>query len=951
MTSALLFAACGLASAPANWLLCRPDWDQVAAFGIQDWASADGVTAPMLSTLIMGEMRTGVLSSPAFAAPRELTLWVAGHSHKKKNEVRLVRAASGEVLRREPAPGTNEAQRITWDLTGVAGSEVALEIVDGDDGSGWAWIAVGRVTPDVAPMPTTGGGLPKGWSERPFEETGLRTACGIPYLHRPGSPTGGEGGVLRMSVPRVRARYAYVFTGEHRPDSANPAWGGGDSAQNFFIGDRAGDLVLSYASGREDVIPLVFGYTMWWREPYGFAPAPFSTDKDARALLDEALCVANGAEAWKGDGLPFFVRIALRKEPVVAITLRDDPAKAGHTLLQGVTFGNATAWEDAEGVEPVSGGDMEAALSTWLEGHTLRGTTPYPNARRRAVAALADLLYTYPDEVAHRRIASAVPKFDGSAWDGPSIRFYGPPEAELLTRTFYDSAQELLRRIEPNGMVHESAPDAPNFGGFGTWRPDLAPFHGAAYTRNRSMAVLSLLGFQQQCEDVLRFFDRWIMYFPESYPALQIDGKPVPGHSTVIANKPHVYFDELRHAGWPTRYTSRDFGNPENDGHGFLMLGHWRAWLKAGRMPEWVRERWQPLREAADYIPWCLENPELSFSQHGLLYSESEAGMNAVTLYCNVPCYYGLLACAEMAEAVGKTDAAARWRATAEGMYEAMETYFTAQDESGDVWDPAKAGSWGYSQGVFAPLFFGADYFGWDAASLLPGDWRGRTLRSYEAALERMQPKYCAPQGFGYGQCYYAQMALLFDHMAEADPMLRWLARFCYSPGLPNPHRVPEGATIAGDYSVWRRWGDLGNLYQMNEATYTVQVMVGVDDMDSHVLRLMPRVPSSWHGLDVVRYPAQALSNGTPKTIHMEFTLRHRPQKQRLAMELAGDRPVDHLRLRLGPLPQGAGNIAVYRDRKEIPFERVDSGDSQWVWVALEAFNSSKTLFTVEWDG
>lgn len=91
------------------------------------------------------------------------------------------------------------------------------------------------------------------------------------------------------------------------------------------------------------------------------------------------------------------------------------------------------------------------------------------------------------------------------------------------------------------------------------------------------------MGFTSKVNAAVDYFDRWMMYFPNSYPELQLGGKPVPGHASVIANKPLIYFDVLRKVGWATKYKTHDFGNGENDGHGMLMLSRWRTWLKQGK--------------------------------------------------------------------------------------------------------------------------------------------------------------------------------------------------------------------------------------------------------------------------------------------------------------------------------------------------------------------------------
>ena len=47
------------------------------------------------------------------------------------------------------------AQAVTWDLSAAAGRRGTLEIVDGDTGTGFAWLAAGRFNPPVVPLPQT----------------------------------------------------------------------------------------------------------------------------------------------------------------------------------------------------------------------------------------------------------------------------------------------------------------------------------------------------------------------------------------------------------------------------------------------------------------------------------------------------------------------------------------------------------------------------------------------------------------------------------------------------------------------------------------------------------------------------------------------------------------------------------------------------------------------------
>ena len=104
------------------------------------------------------EKLTGVLRSKPFAAPETLSFWVCGHrghhglaAIHENNFVRLVDAKTGKELHRVYPPSADVAQRFEWNLSGIKGRSVHLEVVDGDNnpiGKGYAWLAVGRFAPE-----------------------------------------------------------------------------------------------------------------------------------------------------------------------------------------------------------------------------------------------------------------------------------------------------------------------------------------------------------------------------------------------------------------------------------------------------------------------------------------------------------------------------------------------------------------------------------------------------------------------------------------------------------------------------------------------------------------------------------------------------------------------------------------------------------------------------------
>ncbi len=130
----------------------RVTWMDAAG---KDWAfqprgCADGQETQLISSHALGEKYTGVLSSEAIVSPKHLSFWLAGHDGvpdnppQRLNLVRLVNTATGEVIHTAYPPRNDQAQLVQWDLSSCAGQPVRVEVVDGDGGDAYAWLAVGR---------------------------------------------------------------------------------------------------------------------------------------------------------------------------------------------------------------------------------------------------------------------------------------------------------------------------------------------------------------------------------------------------------------------------------------------------------------------------------------------------------------------------------------------------------------------------------------------------------------------------------------------------------------------------------------------------------------------------------------------------------------------------------------------------------------------------------------
>lgn len=122
---------------------------------VQIRKSAEGREIAVLSSLVRssrrGEEGTGVLRSRDFDMPERLRFPLCGHRGSptaeahEKNYVSLRDVVSGEELFRAFPPRSDVARVVEWGRPDLVGRKVSLEVVDGDEGKAYAWLAVGEV--------------------------------------------------------------------------------------------------------------------------------------------------------------------------------------------------------------------------------------------------------------------------------------------------------------------------------------------------------------------------------------------------------------------------------------------------------------------------------------------------------------------------------------------------------------------------------------------------------------------------------------------------------------------------------------------------------------------------------------------------------------------------------------------------------------------------------------
>ena len=106
-----------------------------------------------------GEQFTGILRSPNFTLPARFQFYLAGHdgypdkAPQGKNFVRLRLAGNNTIIATARPPRNDTAQIRTWNLDAHAGQKAYLEIVDGDTGDAYAWLAAGRFPEQTLQLP------------------------------------------------------------------------------------------------------------------------------------------------------------------------------------------------------------------------------------------------------------------------------------------------------------------------------------------------------------------------------------------------------------------------------------------------------------------------------------------------------------------------------------------------------------------------------------------------------------------------------------------------------------------------------------------------------------------------------------------------------------------------------------------------------------------------------
>ena len=438
-----------------------------------------------------------------------------------------------------------------------------------------------------------------------------------------------------------------------------------------------------------------------------------------------------------------------------------------------------------------------------------------------------------------------------------SLRFYGSPSADLFTRELKESFQGVLRENFvgvaangfPAGFVSASLPGRPWAGTM--WTRDAGTFMRElvmrGYYEHAALLAECLMNLVEKNQEGFYSFPR---YFKGSKPGT---GTELDGTATIVIGM--VLLWERLPNGNPTRNRIQKFlfqdASPTN---------YFKSRLKT-----------EPLAPGSG---------EFGCGMGIQGECDNVVQNNLIVL--------AFLATANMAEESGSDGLAEEYRRLAAGVRDAMEKYLV--DKEGCwIWcinpktmrsDPAVIDArvnrgFGGINGV-ASMY--ADVLGFQP---LASRWKGiqhceRTfLRLYNTPLRKLEfDCYGIWTQFdalaaglltspSYGQGYALQTMLLYDKPAMAEKALSWLANATYNP-IPeyklhreSPYYFYErmySPDAVGKTDLAVGCGAL-NLVNVTEPLKVSRLLLGVDDTAPQYVRIIPRIPDSWKGVEARHWP------------------------------------------------------------------------------------------------
>lgn len=774
------------------------------------------------------------------------------------------------------------------------------------------------------------------WNHRMVGVGGPRPEAGmiLPYDHDAGLDAGG--------APVERIHFLGMV---HLLDWGNGSWytPTGDHRYHHFAGDRAGTIRLSWADGATTEVPLIFGWNLWFSRPFdmcwhfnqwggraaNFEGTLFGGDERRLAAIPTSLALVDGIRprgaVSSNARFVFSLDTGGRRLRSIAVTGASELAFG--PLISAVTV------ETAEPAPPL----VPLPVVTVATANP-KLTTLADVAERRWEPGLERLmreLYTFTAD-RPRLTQPEIP----AGYFGPRYDFGPEPDAVLAANYLYRNGPECGSHIADSGVGCSSPVSGgtlvgnyyectgiwrtlrPRYGSLEAWLalyPTTAPgsLGGAGSAWSRGIGELlreaTAFGYDKFVPTYLDWLDRCLM--TDANPPHWIRCPGMPDYASTVRRVGEV----------------EERGNRENDGHGICLWGRYLAWYRLGRPREWNEAHWPATVAAVEWIQWQLDTDTLfPGRRRDVLFTESECAHGDYDIYSSFNCLHGVKLAIRMAEQLGRTAEAERWRALYQRLRRGILEHLVEDSEVGPIWHTYPGCDWQDHAHKLVPLHLAADG---DSFTPLEDDARGDEIDRRTLSITRNSYRYLMRERrfdflrmYGYGQGMMAQAALLLDEMDDATRLITELLRHAWLPHLAG-WACPEGIVThrSGRFYVAVN-GYAGQDSHLADATKAVRLMLGVDDNKPERLRLVPRFPASWSRLALEDWPVQIADQRQT----LAYVLERQPERWRFDFRVSCDPgPVD---VRLGPLPPGRA-VAATVDGRPVAPRPVATGDSEWVWL------------------
>ncbi len=576
--------------------------------------SEKGLNPAFTMTWIAGpDSKGGLLRSPSFKIEKACQLFdIAGQygapvhpSENEQHSVRLCSFPGGEVLRETRVNGYDYLTSERWFTEDIIGKKVYIEINGTNLHDPFRhtplWMAFENYRqknldkPEASEQVTLFGVK--------IDDNAFPVLCrSVPFLAaipaKPGGTTRHTEG-LKETIPiNAKAEQLYLL------GMNNQGWENGvhhwslhpeletDRKDQNYVGKQIGKIIIQYADGDEDQVPLVTGITSWFvahwshggshgvavpcMEPFASRPAYQKVFEQSLKLYEDQHYASLSSEHQY-----YYLAIKPQHKLIKSIVVEDSPGLLGRPLVSAITI----AGKKQKGLHSFGKLDVDPAdLKTTIDVNKEMDWS-------EDIEALADVLYTSDKDMPENVDMVSFP----DDMDASVIKFLGGREADWLSNIWTANLIQIHEKFEINsGFFHETGADCPwyeGYSGIGTW--SIQGIYPNAYARTSDHFVtLALRCINEPLREssYVDFCDRYLYFYRDnSDPAKGPDNSNIdvtkypadaPPHWAMEINDP-AHFLVLNEIP----------GVEEMDGHASTIVGRWTAWRLAGKPTgDWLVE-------------------------------------------------------------------------------------------------------------------------------------------------------------------------------------------------------------------------------------------------------------------------------------------------------------------------------------------------------------------------